>query len=389
MKAYSRICAQIDLSAIEHNLEEMHKKIHPDTKMIAVIKADGYGHGASQIAAVIENKEYLWGFAVATPEEGFALRKQGIVKPIMLLGFAFPEHYREMIQKEIRICVFKKETALLVNQYANELGMTAKIHLAVDTGMSRIGFQMNEESLDTIEEISKLESIQMEGIFTHFAKADEETTEPIQKPLQDFRWFIQELENRNISILYHHCSNSAALIRYPDANLDLVRAGISLYGLYPSDEMEQDTILLKPAMRIVSKISYIKEVPAGTEVSYGGTFSADRPMRIATIPVGYADGYPRQLSNKGYVLIKGKKAPILGRICMDQFMADVTNIPEACEYDIVTLAGADGDEILSIEELGRESGRFHYEFICNITKRVPRNYYYKGELIGQTDYFDV
>lgn len=389
MKEYSRICAQIDLSAIEHNLEQMHEKIHPNTKMIAVIKADGYGHGAAKIASVIENKEYLWGFAVATPEEGFSLRKHGIEKPIILLGFAFPEHYQEMIQKEIRICVFKKETALLADQYAKELGTTAKIHLAVDTGMSRIGFQTNEESLKTIEEISKMDNIQMEGIFTHFAKADEKTTEPIQKPLQDFMKFIDELKNRNISILYHHCSNSAALIRYPDANMDLVRAGISLYGLYPSDEMEQDTILLKPAMSLVSKISYIKEAAPGTEVSYGGTFTADKPMRIATIPVGYADGYPRQLSNKGYVLIKGKKAPILGRICMDQFMADVTNIPEACEYDIVTLAGTDGNETISIEALGRESGRFHYEFICNITKRVPRNYYYKGELIGQTDYFDA
>lgn len=388
MKKYSRVCANIDLSAIEYNFEQMHSKLKADTKMIAVIKADGYGHGALPIAKLMEEKDYLWGYAVATPEEGFSLRNHGIQKPIILLGFAFPEHYEEMIEKEIRICVFKKETALLANELAAVGGKKARIHIAVDTGMSRIGFKTNEESVQIIKEISQMEHLELEGIFTHFARADEETVTPIHGPFERFCTFSKRLEEEAIAITYHHCSNSAALIRYPDANLDFVRAGISIYGLYPSDEMEQDTIHLKPAMSIHSHISYIKEVEAGDEISYGGTFKADAAMRVATVPVGYADGFPRQLSNKGYVLIHGKKAPILGRICMDQFMVDVTKIPEAKEYDEVLLAGRDGEHEISIEMLGNASGRFHYEFICDITKRVPRAYYYKGELVYQKDYFD-
>lgn len=387
MKKYSRVCAKIDLSAIEYNFEQMHSKLKRDTKMIAVIKADGYGHGALPIAKLMEEKEYLWGFAVATPEEAFALRSRGITKPIILLGFAFPEHYEEMIEKDVRICVFKKETAQLLDETAKRCGKRARIHIAVDTGMSRIGFKPDEESMNIIKEISRMELLELEGIFTHFARADEETVDPINEPFEKFMAFTDVLELEGVSVKYRHCSNSAALIRYPDANLDLVRAGISIYGLYPSEEMEHDTIDLKPAMSIHSHISYIKELDAGAEISYGGTFKATERMRVATIPVGYADGYPRQLSNKASVLIRGKKAPILGRICMDQFMVDVTNIPEAVEYDEVVLVGNDGEERISVESLGDLSGRFNYEFICDITKRVPRAYYYKGELVYQKDYF--
>lgn len=387
MKKYSRVCAKIDLSAIEYNFEQMHSKLKKNTKMIAVIKADGYGHGALPIAKLMEEKEYLWGYAVATPEEAFSLRNQGIEKPIILLGFAFPEHYKEMIEKDVRVCVFKKETAQLLDELAKECGKKAIIHIAVDTGMSRIGFKPDEESLNIIKKISKMERLELEGIFTHFARADEENVAPVDAPFEKFMAFIDALEKDDVSIKYHHCSNSAALIRYPDANLDFVRAGISIYGLYPSEEMEQDTIDLKPAMSLHSHISFIKELDAGVEISYGGTFKTTERMRVATIPVGYADGYPRKLSNEAYVLIRGKKAPILGRICMDQFMVDVTHIPEAVEYDEVVLAGKDGDEEISIETLGDISGRFHYEFICDITKRVPRAYYYKGELVYQKDYF--
>lgn len=387
MKQYSRVCATIDLSAIEYNFEQMHKKIKADTKMIAVIKADGYGHGALPIAKLMEPKEYLWGFAVATPEEGFLLRSSGIKKPILLLGFAFPEHYKEMLQKEIRFCIFKKETALLVQELAKSYDTKAYVHFAVDTGMSRIGFKADEDSINIISEISRMSHLELEGIFTHFARADEKTTTPIDEPFRKFVWFTNKIEEKGIAIKYKHCSNSAALIRYPDANMDMVRAGISIYGLYPSDEMEQDSIKLKPAMSILSHISYIKEVEPGTQISYGGTYIAQKKMRIATIPVGYADGYPRQLSGKGYVLIHGKKAEILGRICMDQFMVDVTDIPEAMEYDEVLLAGKKGIDEISIELLGAMSGRFHYEFICDVTKRVPRVYYYHGKLVYQKDYF--
>lgn len=388
MKKYSRICASIDLSAIEFNFEQMHSKLEKNTKMAAVIKADGYGHGALPIAKLMEEKEYLWGYAVATAEEAISLRNHGIQKPIILLGFAFPEHYEEMIEKDIRACVFKRDTAEILDQTAKKTGRKAKIHIAVDTGMSRIGFLPSEESLNVIKEINQLENLEIEGVFTHFARADEETLEPVYGPYQTFTEFTDRLKSEGIAVKYCHCSNSAALIRYRAANLDMVRAGISIYGLYPSDEMEHDSITLKPAMSIHSKITFIKDVKAGTQISYGGTFTALQDMRVATIPVGYADGYPRQLSGKGYVLIHGKKAPILGRICMDQFMVDVTHIPEAKEFDEVTVVGKDGEQEILIEELGNASGRFPYEFICDITKRVPRAYYYKGELVYQKDYFD-
>lgn len=389
MKKYSRVCANIDLSAIEYNFEQMHSRLNEGTKMIAVIKADGYGHGALPIAKMMEEKSYLWGYAVATPEEAFLLRKGGIEKPIILLGFAFPEHYEEMIEKDIRICVFKKETAVLVHEIAKKRNIKARIHLAVDTGMSRIGFKIDNDSINIIKEISEYKYLELEGIFTHFARADEENVNLIKEPLRKFVDFTSRLKEEGVEIELHHCSNSAALIRYPEANMDIVRAGISIYGLYPSDEMEQNTISLKPAMNLISHISYIKDVEAGDAISYGGTFTAKEKMKVATIPVGYADGYPRLLSNKGYVMIRGKKAAILGRICMDQFMVDVTNIPDVQEYDAVLLAGKLGNDEISIEMLGKESGRFHYEFICDITKRVPRAYYYKGKLVYQKDYFEV
>ena len=255
-----------------------------------------------------------------------------------------------------------------------KLGKKAKIHIKVDTGMSRIGFIPCEESLDTVEKISKLPGLEVEGIFTHFARADEKTIEPAREPFRKYITFVEELEKRGVMIPIHHVSNSASIIGFSEANLDMVRSGITTYGLYPSNEVAKDVLILEPAMQWKSIISYIKTVEPGTSISYGGTFTAKEKMTVATIPVGYADGMKRDLSGKGRVLIHGQYAPILGRICMDQFMVDVSHIKEAAIGDTVTIFGKDGEKNIPVEEIAEKSHSFNYEFVCSITNRVPRKY---------------
>lgn len=387
MKKYSRIRAEISLDAIAQNFEAMHKNIKEGTKIIAVIKADGYGHGAVPIARMTEAYEYVWGFATATVEEALELREAGIRKPVIILGYSFEEHYDELVKQELRPAVFQEESARKLSETAVRLGKKAAVHLAVDTGMSRIGFSDNAESADAILRISKLPNLEIEGMFTHFARADETDKTPAYVQLDRYNQFTDLLKKRGISIPIRHCSNSAGVIRIPEANMDVVRAGITIYGIYPSNEVERDIIKLQPAMEIKSHITYIKEVEPNTGISYGAAYVTKKPTMVATIPVGYADGYPRSLSNKGYVLIHGKKAPILGRVCMDQMMVDVTQIPEARELDEVTLMGCDHGVCLSAEELGDLSGRFSYEFVCDISKRVPRIYIQHGKATGCKNWF--
>jgi len=388
MNAYSRINAIIDLDAAEYNFDQMYQNLIPGSKMAAVIKADGYGHGAVPIGKLAEKKEYIWGYAVATAEEAYQLKNAGLLKPILILGYSFVEHYKKLIESDVRICVFKESMAQQISDLASSLKKKAKIHLAIDTGMGRIGFMPTEESISDIKKIASMEAIEIEGIFTHFARADEYDVEPAYNQLEKFHEFLYRLDEEGIHIPIHHCCNSAGIIRMKDANLDMVRAGISIYGMYPSDEVETEPVDLKPVMSIISHIAYIKVVDAGTEISYGGTFTTNKKTVVATIPVGYADGYPRLLSNKGYVLIHGKKAPILGRVCMDQFMVDITHIPEANELDEVVLVGKSNTEEIKIEDLSAICGRFNYEFVCDISKRVPRTYVYHGNVIEQIDYFE-
>lgn len=389
MNSYSRIYAKIDLDAVAHNFAAMRGNIAPETKMIAVIKADGYGHGAVPIAKLIENYDYIWGFATATAEEALELRGAGVTKPILILGYVFEEHYKELVKYEIRPAVFKLSMAQQLEEEAARQGKCLPIHLALDTGMTRIGFKDNEESVQTIRQIAAMPNLKIEGMFTHFARADEIDKTAADRQLSRYLKFADALEEAGVQLPVRHCSNSAGIIDMPYANLNLVRAGISIYGIYPSDEVEKDKVKLHPVMELKSHISYIKEVAPGSEISYGGTFVADKRMKVATIPVGYADGYPRLLSNKGWVLIHGKKAPILGRVCMDQFMVDVTDIPEASELDEVTLMGRDGEEVLSVETLSSLCGRFPYEFVCDISKRVPRVYIKDGLITEQKDFFHV
>ena len=350
MKKFERVKAVVSLDAIAHNFAEMKKNIAKGTKIVAVIKADGYGHGAEAIARLIEDYDYIWGFAVATPEEALQLRTFGVKKPILILGIVFEEYFTQMIAKEIRLTVCTYEMAQKLSEEAQRQGRDVHIHIGLDTGMSRIGFADRQESVEEIKKISQLPNLKIEGMFTHFARADETDRSPAIDQLNRYLNFAKLLEDAGIQIPMKHCSNSAGIIRVPEANLNAVRAGITIYGIYPSNEVERDIVKLIPAMELKSHISYIKTVEPGAAFSYGGTFTAKKEMKVATIPVGYADGYPRSLSNKGWVLIHGKKAPILGRVCMDQFMVDITKIPDAKAGDEVTLIGKDGKEFISTEK---------------------------------------
>ena len=387
-RQYSRIKAVVSLDAIAHNFQEMKNNLAKGTQMIAVIKADGYGHGAVAIAHLVENYDYIWGFATATCEEALQIRHAGIRKPILILGIVFEECFEDLVKEEIRPAVCTLEMAEGLSAEAVRQGKIIHIHLALDTGMTRIGFADRPESIDVIKQISSLPNLQIEGMFTHFARADEYDRTPAMVQLERYLKFADMLEKNGVKIPIRHCSNSAGIIRVPEANLNVVRAGITIYGIYPSGEVERDIICLEPAMELKSHITYIKEVAAGSAVSYGGTYVTEKTTRIATIPAGYADGYPRQLSNKGWVLIHGKRAGILGRVCMDQFMVDVTDIPEAKAGDEVTLIGRDGEEIIAMEEFGDLSGRFSYEFACEISKRVPRVYVKDGKECGELTFFD-
>ncbi len=380
---YQRGYIQIDLDAIVNNMRQMKAHIADTTKMIAVIKTDGYGHGSVPIAHSLEELDFLYGFAVATAEEAFVLREAGINKPILILGYTFPYSYERLAQEDIRPTVFRYDTIPELAAVAEKIGKTIKVHIKVDVGMSRIGIMPDEEGLRFVKAVMEQEGLEIEGIFTHFSKADMEDRRETEKQLLRFQQFIKMIEEElGLEIPVKHCSNSAAILEYPQANMDVVRAGISLYGLNPSDEVRGEKIKLCPALSFFSHIVYIKTLRCGQSVSYGGMFTAEKDMQVATIPVGYGDGYPRSLSNKGYVLIRGKKAPILGRICMDQFMVDVSEIEDVAEGDLVTLIGRDGEEFIGADFLGDLSGRFHYELVCDLSQRIPRVYLKDGKPVG-------
>lgn len=388
MKIYSRVYARVDLDAIRHNLEEMKRHLPEKTKIMAVVKTDAYGHGAVAVAKEIEAVDDVAGFAVATAEEALVLRKYGIMKPILILGVVFEEQLESLILHDIRMNIFQLSLAEKIQETAKRLGKTAYLHVKLDTAMSRLGLcPEKEESIEMVKTMATFPNICLEGVFTHFAKADETDKEPSDRQVSRFEAFVERMKKEQITFPIQHCSNSAGIIDLNQYAMDMVRAGIALYGLYPSDEVCRTEVKLKPAMSLHSRIVYLKEIEAGVAVSYGGTFVSQRKTKVATIPVGYGDGYPRQLSNKGYVLIRGQKAPILGRVCMDQFMVDVTDIEGVLEGDEVVLFGQSQDAFLPIEELGDLSGRFNYEFLCDLGKRIPRVYVKDHQIVGTKDWF--
>ena len=399
-----RVYAGIHLKNICHNVQWYIDHTGPDTKTMAVIKTDAYGHGAVMVAKALEQIG-VDAFAVATVEEGVELREHGVTEPILILGHVFPDMLKEAIDHELTMAVFNEGNAVMLSIVAGTIGKTAHIHLKLDTGMGRIGFVPHEEGseerkevLNTIEGIFQLPNLSVDGIFTHFAKADWADKTFMEEQIALFKSTVADLEARGLDLGIRHMCNSAAGLEKDDDFFDMVRVGITVYGLWPSDEVDMEKIDLRPGMSLVSHVSNVKTVGPGFPVGYGSTYvtTKDRTV-IATVPVGYGDGYPHSLSNKGEVLIAGRRAPIIGRVCMDQFMVDVTDISDALEAagdfpvtqgDEVVLLGSQSwpgedrgfddvepvSDTITMEELSELSGRFNYEFACDINKRVPRVY---------------
>lgn len=380
---YFRTQAKIDLDAVEYNYNSTRAKLPQGCKLLGVIKADAYGHGAVELARFLENKCDFFG--VACIEEAVELKKADIKTPILILGYVAPAFYDLVVKYDIRIPVFSYDTAKALSDEAVKQGKTVPFHFCIDTGMSRIGFQVNEESADVCKQICALPNIEAEGLFSHFATADESDLTKALAQREKYKAFVEMLEGRGIQIPIKHLNNSAGIMNF-DEYFDMCRMGIILYGLYPSEEVDKSLLDIKPVMSWLTHISHIKTLEAGREVSYGGTFKTTEPRVIATIPVGYADGYPRCLSNKGRVIINGQYAPIVGRVCMDQFMVDVTDVDGAELDSTVTLVGKDGDAELSMEEVSNAAYSFNYELPCRVARRVPRTYYKDGKFIKATNY---
>ncbi len=377
----------VDLDAAVNNMTRMHEHLHPGTKMMAVIKTDGYGHGAFPIGKALEPLDFVFGYAVATAEEALKLRKEGLEKPILILGYVFPCDYEILAKQNVRIAVFREDMLEELAVAARSIGQSIPVHIKVDTGMGRIGISPDEEGLGFVEKALHTEGVEIEGIFTHFARADEADKTNVEAQFGRFSAFLDQVKDRlGFVPAIRHCSNSAAILELPQTHLDMVRAGITLYGLEPSDEVDMTRIPLEPVMSLHSRITFVKTVQPGQSVSYGGLFTADKPTRVATVPLGYGDGYPRSLTGKGEVLIRGRRCPILGRICMDQFMVDITDLPEVREGEPVVLMGRDGAECITAEELGDKSGRFNYELVCLISNRIPRICSLHGEPVYAVSY---
>ena len=372
---------KIDMDAIVSNYRAVKAKTN--VPVMAVIKADAYGHGAVQIARLLAPECPFFG--VSSVSEALELRQAGIDTPILILGHSPVSVFPLLVGQGIRPTVFSYEDALAFSEAAAAKGIIAPLHLAVDTGMSRIGFQATEEAADICAQIARLPHIEIEGLFSHFATADCAELDRSYRQAALFDRFYQLLLDRGVAVKMRHLDNSAGIMNF-SCHYDMVRSGIVTYGLYPSDEVSPALLPLKPALSWYSRVSHVKTLPAGRQISYGGTYVTEAPTRVATIPVGYADGYRRALSSNFYVLIHGKKAPILGRVCMDQLMVDVTDIPETAVNDTVTLIGTDGAHTITMEEIAEAAGSFNYEFTCGISRRVCRLYESGGKILQEVDF---
>lgn len=364
----------IDLDAISRNIDAVRKK--SGKLVMAVVKADAYGHGAVQVARLLQDKCAFFG--VSSILEALELRQAGVTTPILILGYTPPESFPTAIAGGIRPAIFHYEDAVALSRAAVSAGINAPFHIAVDTGMSRIGFQADACSADVCVKIASLPGIVPEGLFSHFATADCTDLTRARRQAEKFDDFDRMLRARGLDIPIRHLDNSAGVMNF-SSHYEMVRSGIVTYGMYPSGEVSPALLRLTPALRWVSRITHLKELPAGREISYGGTFVTTAPTRVATIPVGYADGYRRSLSGRYYVLIRGRRAPILGRVCMDQMMVDVTDIPDVTMEDTVVLVGSSGEESITVEDIAQAADSFNYEFICGISRRVPRVYLSGGK----------
>ena len=378
---YDNTYVEIDLDAISANFDAIRAKA--GVQVMAIVKADAYGHGAVQIARLLDEKCSFFG--VSSIAEALELRQAGLTKPILILGYTPVEAFRLVIGQDIRPAIFRQDDAIALSKLAQKQGVTIPFHFAVDTGMSRLGFQATKDSADICADIARLPGIYAEGLFSHFATADCADLTKAKAQARRFAEFDRMLRERGVEVPLRHLDNSAGLMNFTD-HYEMVRSGIVTYGMYPSDEVDPDLLDLKPALQWRSRVTHIKMLPPGREISYGGTFVTTRRTRVATVPVGYADGYRRSLSGKFYVLIRGRRAPILGRVCMDQMMVDITDVPDVKIDDPVVLVGSDGNDVITMEEIAAAADSFNYEFVCGISRRVPRRYRQNGQIIKTVHY---
>ena len=378
---YDNTYVEIDLDAISANFDAIRAKA--GVQVMANVKADAYGHGAVQIARLLDSKCSFFG--VSSIAEALELRQAGLTKPILILGYTPVEAFRLVLGQDIRPAIFRLDDGIALSKLAQKHGVILPFHFAVDTGMSRLGFQATEESADICAEIARLPGIVAEGLFSHFATADSADLTRAQEQARRFADFDRMLQERGVKIPLRHLDNSAGLMNFSN-HYEMVRSGIVTYGMYPSDEVDPQLLNLKPALQWRSRVTHIKMLPPGREISYGGTFVTTRKTRVATVPVGYADGYRRSLSGKFYVLIRGRRAPILGRVCMDQMMVDITDVPDVKIDDPVVLVGNDGNDVITVEEIAAAADSFNYEFVCGISRRVPRRYRQNGQIIKTIHY---
>ncbi|WP_073026069.1 alanine racemase [Lutispora thermophila] len=372
--------AEIDLDNLASNMREIRRITDKNAQVTAVIKADGYGHGAKYIAqTLLENGADR--FAVAILDEALELRRYGIKVPILILGYTQPERAKAIVGNDIEQAVYSYELAKALSEEAVKQNKKVKIHIKLDTGMGRIGFRCDDDAIDCIKEIYKLPNVIIEGLFTHFAVADEKDKTYTEDQFKKFMWVANRLEEEGIKIKLKHCGNSATIIDLPKMHLDMVRAGIILYGLAPSQDVELDKLNLKQVMSLKVRISHVKEINTGESVSYGRKFIASRKSKIASLPIGYADGYTRMLSGKAEALVNGIRVPVVGRICMDQCMIDVTGIENVKVGDEVVLFGEQKGSFISIDEIAQKLGTINYEVVCMIGKRIPRVYVKEGKIV--------
>lgn len=384
-----RTWAEVDADCIAANYRAIREYIHDGCKILACVKADAYGHGAPFVAAEFEKLGVDY-FGVSNIEEALQLRGSGITKPILILGYTPAEFAGEMIRENITQTILSLDYATELSKAAKKAGGTIKAHIKIDTGMSRIGFlyhdiEKDAGSVSDILSVSRLEGLELEGIFTHFAVSDEPENDFTKIQFGRFMDVIDKLEKNGLTFKIRHCCNSAGLLNFPEMQLDMVRPGIILYGLTPAAGMPMP-IKLRPVMSLKTIISQVKTLTPSTAISYGMKFVTKGETRVATLPIGYADGFSRSLSNSAEVLIRGKRARIVGRVCMDQCMADVTDIPNASENDIVTVIGRDGDDVITMEEVAERMGTINYETVCLIGKRVPRVFLKDGKNVGTQNY---
>ena len=383
VKAYHRIEARVDLDAIRANIETVKALNPPKEKVLLVIKADAYGHGAAALAEELEDlADY---FGVAEIDEAVELRNSGVTKPILILGYTDETEYEDLLNYDITQAVYDVEKCRSLSLLAEKTGRKARVHIKVDSGMHRIGFPVDEQGVADAEELFSMPGLSVEGIFTHFAKADEKDKTSALEQYNAFSTFVKTLEGRGHDLGVRHIDNSAGAMELHSKGFDMMRLGIVIYGLYPSEEVDK-SVVIRPAMQLVTHITHLKTLPAGCGISYGHTFVTERETRVATVSAGYADGYPRAQSGTGRVLIRGEYAPILGRVCMDQFMVDVSHIPDAEIGDEVVLFGTDGEKSISVEEVAEPAVSFNYELVCNVARRVPRIYVRNGEAVGEINY---